>query len=257
MSFNGLSFVYDGISSESYGLYLASMGGGEDSSSGGMEMDILTKKVARREQSYLMGVSAPAPLEMSLTMFSLKPITRYRLSEIQNWLFCRESYKKLKIIQNDIGHLNYNAILHSSELIHVSNEVYGITCQVTCDINGAWMEEEVLSFPTPSGDLKIENLSDLRYVKPYIEFTFKGGSEIVFTNKSDNNREFSFTGLTNGEVIKVDCDTGEISSSLNINRMGKCNKKFLRLISGINILNIRGSIANLKIIYTPMKKVGG
>jgi len=67
----------------------------------------------------------------------------------------------------------------------------------------------------------------------------------------------SFTGLSAGEVLTVDCARGILSSSTGLRRMSNFNKKFVKLVHEENVLVLNGDISSLVITHQEAVKVGG
>ena len=79
--------------------------------------------------------------------------------------------------------------------------------------------------------------------------------DITITNRSDNNRVFSFTGLSPSEILTVDNSLQQISSSTDLKRMSNFNKKFFRLIPGINTIRFKGNVSSIAMTYQFVAKI--
>jgi hypothetical protein len=55
----------------------------------------------------------------------------------------------------------------------------------------------------------------------------------------------------------MDNDLQTISSSTTLKRLSNFNKKWFRLIQGLNNLNVQGGIASFVITHSEARKIGG
>lgn len=262
MSFNGLNFIFDGKSSEFFGLYLFNLNGrGSEEFSGGANFQIHTDKTPMSPKHSLLGINEEEPLKFKLSFGSLKPLSRYDISSIQKWLFGHKDYKELKIIQDDMMNVHYKCILNNPQIKTIGNMPYAFTCDVICDSSYAWESEKTYHYVTNGASKTIihNNISDLfGYVYPKVEFTtLSSGGKVVFLNKSNGNMETTFEGLSANEKITLDGELQTIVSSKGLKRLGNFNKNWFELISGANQIEITGNIDKLSITYANAKRIGG
>lgn len=250
MSFSATEIIFNGISSTRFGLNLITEG---DNSNGGIDVNIMTDKSSSNYKQLLLGVDYNKPLSFNLTLHREEPISRTELSVIQNWLFGHNTYKKLQIVQSDMNQIFYMCILNSPKLIQSGNKLHGIGFQVVCDSPFAY-ENEVTTTITSSGN--ITNTSDhWDYVYPYVEIV-PSGSAVTIKNVTDNNRVTIIEKCVANEIIKLDGNTGIVTSSRDVNILDNFNKRFIRLLPNVNSFTLSG-VKSLKIKYCPIRKVGG
>ena len=84
-----------------------------------------------------------------------------------------------------------------------------------------------------------------------------GDGSISIINQTDNNRTTSFSGLHAGEELTIDCSSQIIISSERRLISEFFNKKFFRLVPGVNNIQVDGELEYLKITYSNARKVGG
>lgn len=271
MSFSGLNFIFDNQYSENYGLKIMSINGNlTTEASGGCGIEIFEDRVYRNPSAYHQGVSQNEPLEFDIELISEDEISGIFRSKISQWLFSRMGYCKLQIVQRDLQDIYFNCHLIDPVFTYIGNICHGISCKVRCDAPWAWQNEKTYSV-SPTIEEMTEAISytwrhyndsdDTDYTYPIIEFKmrdrFYGKGRCSIINESDNDREFLMENLSTNEIITIDGRNQTIESSTGLLRSENFNKKFLRLVAGINSLKLTGEFAYLKITYRNARKVGG
>lgn len=258
--FNGLSFVFDGVASERYGLYIYSINGsGNDSSPSGNKVSLLTDKNANGYKHDILGISEDEPLEFQITFGSFNSLTRNEVRAIHKWLRKNE-YRKLQIVQPDMKGLHYNCIMHDSTIKQIGNVPYAFEYTVTCDSQFAWEEERTYKYPTiTGGTIRHYNDSDIpTYVRPQIKFTSSSANnDVSIENISNDMYLTNITGLGMGEVLTMDNENELIKTDRRPNMLQSFNCNWLELVPGINELRITGEITNLEITYANARRIGG
>ena len=113
MAFYGSSFIYDGISSEQYGLVLASFDGNKQSEGNiGGELTIHEDRINRRSTGLHYGTTANTPLSFPV-VFTVcednKYLDRFDVAAVAGWLTGHQQYKTLTICQPDFDGIFYRA----------------------------------------------------------------------------------------------------------------------------------------------------
>lgn len=259
MAYQGYNFIFDGVPSQTYGLRIVSFESASYRYDGGSSMEFITDRATRSLRTKILGATPSKPLE-----FELEVMCEYKLSTAQSvlvkdWLFGHLNYKKLQIMQEDLSGYYFNCVLNNPEDIQINGN-NGWKFKVICDAGGAWEKPRTLHFvPTSGGTIVVNNQSGNNdYTYPSVSFTLASNeTSIALINQSDNNRQFSFTGLTGGETITIEGDTKIVHSSLGANRLGNFNKKFLRLVRGANIIKVDGNLSSLDITIENFRRLGG
>ena len=269
MSFFGRSFIYDGIPSELYGLYIASIDSQAiNSSMGSSAMDIYEQKIYRKSKPLFFGMSPSQKLQFDFSAFSEDEIDADTFSLIQKWLFSSRSYKRFAIDQIDIQNIYFNAIFNDPKIVRVGNLIKGFSCSVQCDSPFAWRYPATINYvfteSTVNATKVFNNESDDSgaYLYPSLVITMNNiAGFVTIINQNDDNRKFSFgeaSPLSANEVLTIDCGNQIVSSSTGLKRLDKFNKKFLRLVPGVNTLLITGNVANIAMTTQyVVKKIGG
>jgi hypothetical protein len=263
--FYGLNFVFDGKASEDYGLSIANFeSGGSKDSQAGSEATLHQKRVYRKPKPYFYGRTFDNPLEFELTIAAENPIAGYDRSVIESWLLGRSGYLPLMIIQEDIGNVIFNVIFTQASAKYAGNFNRGFTLHGICDAPWGYEYPKTLT-KTYSGSAIVDETftfynasSDNDYLYPEISFTTSGiGTFFDLVNNTDNGRTFEFRSISPYETITVDNYKQIITTDKYIMRIDKFNKKFFRLVQGMNSIRLVSAITNFTMTYSFAKKIGG
>lgn len=266
-SFYGKTIIFNDIPSEVYGLRIFDFNPlNPNTSNGGGDVSISEEWLYRREVPYFYGRYYQSPLEFDITLGSYSYIDGDTRNAIQSWLLGKNTYLPLRIVQDDISGVVFNAILTKGDPIYVGNLSYAITVHARCDRPWGTYTPPVVTKTYASGSALdtfdyINSSVYSGYNKPTITFTMSGSivgssGSFVIINNTDSGRRFGFTGLVANETIVVDNDKGIITSSGSSLRMANFNKNFFRLIQGVNNITISGSPSNVSIASVFAKGVG-
>lgn len=259
MSFHGVDFVFDNVPSEEYGLIMSSSGG-ESSSAGSVSVEIISENIFRKSKSYFYGTTQNKNLEFEVMVSTLEnEITAEDSALIQMWLFGHQQYKELRIVQPDMEDYYFNCILLDPQVNRVGNIIRGFTFTVSCDSPFAWGQEISEEFTNTSETIQIYNKSENNdYTYPYITINVDGDAgNFLIRNITDNNREFSISGMEIGETVTVDCDRQIVEATLSVNILDKIQSPilFFRLLPGLNNVYVEGNYTSFEIAYVPVKRM--
>ena len=270
MSFNARTFVYDGIPSETYNLNISSglsssvVNAVELNTNGSNDVKLLTENILRRPTEYLYFAQQYPTLEFDASITANSELTSQDANLCQKWLFGRQVYKPMQIMQFDMQNIFFNCFLIKPKILRVGNEIVGFDFTVHCDTPfGAKTFPQTLSYDygddVASASFKFFNDSDNNYYSyPSLSITMNNiGGNITLTNVQDNNRQFQLTGLLANEVITINNDLQIITSSLGLQRLGNFNLNWFRLLPNLNTILVQGNISNLSMTYYFDKKIGG
>jgi len=267
MSFYGSSFVFDGVASEIFDLRILDFSPANPGESVvGGEVNIYEQWLYRREVPYFYGRYYQSSLEFDFTVGSYSPIDGSTRNTIEAWLLGRPNYAPLRIVQDDISDIMFNVIIMKSRHIYIGNTNYALTLHAKCDRPwGIYYPPVLRKSYTESSSGASESFNYLNssafagYNKPTVSFSMDSGTygnSFSIINSTDGNREFRFDNLSPYEVITVDNDKGIITSSFGNLQMENFNKKFFRLIQGVNSLTLSGNITQFSITSEFARMVG-
>lgn len=264
MSFYGTSFIFDGVPSEKYNLYIAKLGGSFDSSSsGGAGLTLIKNKPIRQPNHQVIGYKFEAVLEFELSLYcdDEQGLDRNLVSQIRSWLFESPGYKKLEIMQNDLYDTYFNCILKNDRVQNVGGLVRGFTCTVECDAPWAWGPPTLLrqSNITKGKILHYYNESHSpTYTYPQITIKMPATdvSDLTIINVTDNNREFKLTKLKGGDLLHIDNQTQYMYRESGLPLLKDFNYAWLRLLPGNNKLLFQSTLSEFKMAHENARKVG-
>lgn len=267
MAFYAKTFVFDGIPSEYYGLILSSSDGGEGTSNGSSNIEIIQQEVYKRPVPYFYGVKQTPVLQFEIQIRTVKgEITAEEASVIQNWLFGQQTYKKLRVVQIDMEDYYFNCFLTNPQIVRVGNIIRGFNATVSCNSPYAWGQEISLNLTETLFNYYVENRSqDSYYTFPQMVVQLSTLSTSFFIrNKSDKKSEiddgrlFGMNDFIGGDKITINNDLQIIDTVLTpspLNKFAPSSEYFFRLVPGLNILYITGGIEYISLSYTPMKRM--
>lgn len=268
MSFYGNSFIFDGTSSEIYDLRIFDFNKSspEDSPVGG-NVNIYEEWLYRRDTPYYYGRYYSSSLEFDFVIGSYSYIDGSTRNAIEKWLLGRSNYLPLKIVQDDIADIVFNAIITMSTHKYIGNLNYALSVHVKCDRPwGIYYPPTLIR--TYNDGVANETINYVNYSmydgynRPTITFTTGSlGGDFSIINNSDTSgsisgREFKFIDLAPNETITVDNDKGIITSTSGSLLMNRFNKNFFRMIRGVNSLTISGSVTEFTLDSIFAKGVG-
>jgi phage-related protein len=135
-----------------------------------------------------------------------------------------------------------------------AGNVRGFRCTAVCDTVGAWEEKTIKKTVGSSSTFTIQVLQDGIYeVMPVFTIDLSGTSVTV----NVNGDEMSFTNMTSGTRITVDCEKliAISSEGEELYATGRFNKVFPTLVYGTNTVSVTGS-CNFKMTYRMIREVG-
>jgi len=262
MAFYAANFVFNDIPSENFGLRISS-NNGEESTDASSDVTFVTQRVFRKPVLYLLGVSQDKILTFPVSFRSERKIDAIMATQIQKTLFGQIGYKKLQVIAPDYDQYYWNCYLSSPKIVRVGNEIVGWDADVVCDSPWGYTFAKTLtySYTSPVGNSPIlfnNRSGNNDYIPCQIIVTMANtGGNFTIINTSDNNRNFTFSGLAANEIVATDNSVQIITSSLGYNRVPNFNYGWLRFLPGRNDLLVSGQIIKLEIKYRFAQKIGG
>lgn len=267
MAFYGRSFIYNGVPSELYNLYI----GGIDAdavnqSMASSSMEILEQAIYRKPTPYLYGMTPSPKLEFAFSAYSEDEITADSFELIAKWLFSERSYKPFQIDQPDMQDVVFYAILQDPQIDRVGNLIHGFSATVLCNSPFAFKFPKITTYTYSASVVDVtevyfnesDDTGDYLYPSSLIITMNNEGGNVSITNLDDNNRVVSFTTLLADEVLTISPLYQTLSSSTGLYRLSNSNKKFLRLAPGRNRLRIQGNVASIAMTnQLIVKKLGG
>lgn len=247
MAFTGNSFVFDGISSEQYGLILCDFATAKQEAGKINDgLSIQESRTTRRFTPLHYGIINNSPKTFPLVFVvsdSSHKLDRYDVASIAGWLTGHADYKELIIVQPDMQRIYYKCIITNLEQIEVGMRIIGFTATVVCDSPYAYfsLPDTQIEY-NQTHSVLYRNFSNVNeYYYPVIEITCED-TDFEFINTT-NQTTFSLTGLPTGaKTIKIDALNQVMTSSDGANLYEHWNvgttKVFPRFTRGDNWLSI-------------------
>lgn len=268
MAFYGRTFIYNGVPSELYGLYISDIDSNAIAQSmASSSMEIKEQKIFRRPTPYFLGATPSPKLQFQMSAFSEGEIDADLFQLISKWLFSSRTYQKLQIDQEDMRNVYFNCILSDPKIIRAGNIIVGFSCTVICDSPYAWLAPKttVYGWANPNiNDARVtfynasDDIGSYLYPEQVVVKMNNFGGTVDVVNTDDDDRLFSFQLLSPSEILTINCDAQTISSSTGLKRLSNFNKNFLRFVPGPNRLLVSGNVAEIYITTTFIaKKIGG
>ncbi len=261
MTYQALSFIYDDVPSEKFGVFLCNQDTGLNSFNGGGNVDIVTERASQDDVNHIVSIDYNKVFEFELMFGREEAPDKHMISLINTWLIGHQNYKELRIVQKDMSTVYYRCIMTDFEICSIGNVPYAFKCSVICDRPYGIGNTQVYTYTIKDGvnNLILRNTSNTTGITlPRLTFTTNGSDEcdLKITNLNNNSYETIFTSLAENETIVLDCKLQKISSSTGARRLSNFNKHWLELVPNLNKLQVEGNVSNIKIEYKPIKKMG-
>ncbi len=272
MAFYGDYFTFDNISSEQYGLRIVTPKSDEDINISEYKSDLI--KTPRRTKFYTTKPKVEEPLILPISIGSATPLTRNQLDQIERWLFKTDGkFRKLRINQEDMQGYYYNCRLEKLSAGTFGNKIHQFDILMICDSQYAWKDEKprIYNITSTPYTAKFANISSEEPMSPIYEIKCSsleglmgiesdGRTIKIVNNQYDDDRlnVMEFTGLFNDEILRIDTETGIITS--NMRTSGVLDlftyPNFMKLNRGTHSFLITGDISEFKIFYKNARKFG-
>lgn len=264
MPFSAKTFIFDDIPSEFYNLYIGEINGGGESSMKGSDVELITEKIYRRPKPYLLGVEQKPVLEFEISTYVPGFLTAETYSTIAGWLFGQQRYKVLRLCQNDMQDVYFNAFFTSPEIIRVGNLIRGFKATIVCDAPWGYKNPKTYTYNNYVGYSMSDTVeffnesANSAYTYPS-DVTIVGnifGGSVTITNVTDNNRQFIYN-IARKETVSFDNDLQIVTSDKYTYPLVYFNKRWLRFVRGYNLLTFSGNITSVSITTPPIEvKIG-
>lgn len=256
MAFKACKFIYDGISSDEYGVCLCSIGGkkmGDGDINNGFS--VVSDHVSRRHQPIHYGVSKSDHMEFDIVFAAEQKLDRMDVEAIAGWLLGRTKFAPLVIQQDDLLGVQYKVIFTTMSKISVAGMAVGFSAHAVCDSPYAYTESLERVYKCVAGDTEfyftnISNVPEL--YAPDVEVELPAGVDLKMTNETTGETvSFEFDGANTAPIVltisgktKLLSYTCETAPSLTLNLYdcmklnGKRNFVFPRFAVGNNKVKI-------------------
>lgn len=256
--------IKDGVSSQAMGYMIAQIGDSVEDGMGTSETNITSGNNITSDFRYL-GSNEKQPLKFKVSLAKVVDnewleLTADDRDYLDFWLTSTYGWSEFRFNQEDMISKYYMGRVNNVVWKNVDSRI--MSCEFEIETNSPYGHmnkvHNVFDFTSSPNNITINNQSHGdRWTFPKLKITMATtGSDISIKNVTDKGREFTITGLVGSEVIEVDCKTGMIISSTDLNKKGNCNLKYPRLAYGINNFVVTGNIKKLEITYDNDRRIG-
>ncbi|MGM7720485.1 distal tail protein Dit [Metabacillus sp. Hm71] len=237
-----LHFTYDGIKSTDMGVIQISVDSGLFDEHYLPETSIVEEKVPGRDNPYFVRLERE-PITLPLSIYFQNQLTDEEARKIGRWL--NQDYYKPLIFSEYPHKIFYCRYVGNPRLLHNGCKQGYAKLEMRCNSPFAYSPVYTDTFdlsanPTTGTMIKLTNNGDYD-ISPIIEIEKIEDGDISIVNTSDGGEELKLTGLTNGELITVDCEVEEIETNIpGILRYENHNDVFLTMPRGVSHLKIFG-----------------
>lgn len=247
--FLNTDFTYDGISSTVMNVHLISADTGMVEMPFGYSREIIEESISNKSQPYFFGFKRDC-LKLDIEIGKIGCTneecewTYEERKKIVEW-FWQDEYKPFVSLDNP--ELIYYCTPIGESKRFDNGLLHGyIKLQLRCNSPHAYSPTYIESYNYQLGMsnvIEITNLSNVdEYYCPEIQFNMLNSNDITIVNLT-TGEDFIFTGLEIGENVYVDNALKQIETDkADTYRLSNFNKKWLRLVKGVNRLEIIGEV---------------
>lgn len=256
---NGISFLYNGQSSEEFGISLASSFGSVSRTGNSENRNIITTKNSFTNLFNFHYIQYNEPLKFDIIIYNIDGswIDAYKERQLKKWLL-NSKPSWFQVDQDDLSDVFYWAIGTSCEIIDVGVYSGGMKVSFQTMEPWAWSGLRKKSYTTSNGTLTFNLNMDLDYddyiVYPQIVATSLGTGNISIKNNTTNEL-ITITGCVLNEVITIDCKNDKVKTNLNTVMLDRWNKVTLGINENINNFTLSGNFS-MQLIYRLPIRIG-
>lgn len=200
----GYSFIYNGISSDSYNSSLVFLDESYTERPSGSGFSLITTSIRRNPEMIYLDTEYNEPLSFNIEVVFDSPVDIFTFTSFKNWLGGQKSYSPLQIIAENFQNYYYNCVIHLNEDLIYNGGYTGIKAQVECDSPWAWafpIVDKYTLIPNQNNNIKFFNVSeDRELLKPEIKFHMASNGEFSIRCQHYNNSKFQV--VDNDSVLK-------------------------------------------------------
>lgn len=223
------SFIFDGVSSETYGLMIYFM---DDESTKelplGTDVDMIEDRLPKNVSPIHYGVDMNKAMTFPLTFGSTEYLEDYDVDAILSWLTGHQQYKWLEFVDGD-HYVRYKCHLNNMKSLYINGLPFAFTCDVECDGQFGYEYPVSTEYLVDSNGIGIDYFNRSAYngyLYPDLNIVFGNDcNTLSIINESDNNREFKINYFDRSIVETNASETSyetsfakEIENDIELNR---------------------------------------
>lgn len=190
----GYSFIYDGISSDTYNASLVFLDESYTERKSGSNFSLITTSIRRNPQMVYLDTEYGDPLTFNIEVVFDSPVDILTFTNFKNWLGGKISYTPLQIISDNFQNYYFNCVIHLDEDLLYNGGFRGVKAEIECDAPWAWSFPIVNKYaltPNTSNVIKFFNTSEnSELLKPKIKFHMASSGIFSIRCQHYNNSKF-------------------------------------------------------------------
>jgi phage-related protein len=246
------SFVFNGESSENYGILNVNISSGLQSEPFASGRSIREVKIKGRKEPYFQEIEYE-PLQFNVSFYFEENWDDDKIRSVARWLLTPTFYVPLQFSENE-DRWFYCLVVDSPELVHNGLKQGYVNLTFRC--NSPYSYSPV--YTSAILDYSLNDVDGTAYTfvnngdvicKPVLEVQIVSGSTFSIVNSSNGGQKLEFTGLTVGENLVIDCEAETIETDLSATYRYEnmsSTSEFLSMIFGNNYLTVYG---NIKLVW--------
>lgn len=203
------------------------------------------------------------PFSFEVEVISEQPISDLDAKKIKRWMFNSPHFQKLyeglnakksldEFVDRKIKRSYVECVFQNPSEIRKSGNLFGWRCTCLLATPMAVQDPTEVEYTDFSQPITIDVDTDFKgYTYPYVEIKAGNSSpsaDITIKNITDKNRSMQVKSVTAKSTLYVDCGVGSITDSSEYSYYDKLtDQKFLRLLPGVNTLEVTGDVEKLKL----------
>lgn len=255
---DGVDFIYNGISSQEFGLKIASSFGSTTRSGNVETREIITSYNSSNKTFGFHGIKYNSPSTFDLIIYKEDEtfISVDEERQLKKWLMPNK-YNWLSINQDSLNAISYFCIATQCSILDVGTYSGGMLITFQNDSTGAWSNINTKQYSvigTQSFKLYMDTDYDDELILPIVTITITSNGDISIKNTT-RNETIIITNCILGEEIILDSFSGKISTTSDALLINRWNKRYLKLQDGYNDILLTGNF-DLKLQYRKQIRVG-
>lgn len=256
------NFIFDEVSSDLYDIICVKFGSmsGEQTVSAGDETDLSLERSGRGNKFYVVDQSYSNPMSFPFQIINSdgSSITPEKESTLKKILCKRGVYKWFQLADDRYANVRYKVNISNPKLIDIG-DVKGMEFTLTTDSPFGY--SPILTKKHNVTDINktigfYVNTDEDDYIYPTVTITMTQAGNLEIVNDTEvPNRKFVLNNVVVGEVITINNELPDISSSISHDVYQDFNKHWLRFKDGKNTLTFNLN-CTVTIQYREARKVG-
>ena len=256
-------FIFDGRSSDDFGLIVCQFDSNKPNDSSGGEIQITKIDSPIQNRWYKSGNSnytEALQFSFQVAKQTFESFDSYDYSCINRWLCRKDGYKDFMITRIDYDNVHYYVQFNISP-IEVAGNIVGINITGITDSPFGYSQLITNTIEVnDSASFTLFDLSDeIGYIYPDIEIKVKEKCDISITNKFEE-RTFKLNNCITNEIIKIDGKYLQMTTTALLHNIYKdTNYVFPRIVNNYsnrkNLFEFKGKFT-ITMKYRQIRKVG-